>query len=235
MLCEALTGLPGADPAARLKTLLSELSIGDPVQQGRIGAVLMSLLSEQGLIGYVRDSYDVDRRFEPNSALSSAARAVTITGRVLDGIAKQRDAATTVPRWLARLGLLAQGLVAVSLPGTLNHRLFRHGLKVLYAFEVVMLVFAMLFGGAESRNFALTALIVTLTVHLLSLVTGDLMHSKATWGKAVIGATAVAVFVLAVAGGMALRNGGPHAVVCGDRGDRQASTGVTAWVCGKLR
>ena len=235
LLCEALTGLPGTDPAVRLKTLLSELSIGDPVQQGRIGAVLMSLLSEQGLIGYVRDSYDVDRRFEPNSALSSAARAVTITGRVLDGIAKQRDASTTVPRWLARLGLLAQGLVAVSLPGTLNHRLFRHGLKVLYAFEVVMLVFAMLFGGAESRNFALTALIVTLTVHLLSLVTGDLMHSKATWGKAVIGATAVAVFVLAVAGGMALRNGGPHAVVCGDRGDKQASTGVTAWVCGKLR
>ena len=235
LLCDALTGLPGADAAARLKTLMAELSIGDPVQQSRLSGVLLSLLSEQGLVGYVRDSYDVDRRFEPNSALDSAARAVTITGRVLDGIAAERHADTSLPRWLARVGLLAQGLIAVSLPGTLNHRLFRHGLKLLYAFEVVMLVFAMLFGGAESRNFALTALIVTLTLHLLSLVTGDLMQSKATWGRLIIGATAVVVLLLALAGGMALRNGGLHPVMCGDPGETQFSNKLSAWLCEKPR
>jgi patatin-related protein len=229
LLCNALTSVPGADTEQRLKSLLEQLSLGDPVQRSRLGSVLMSLLSEQGLVEYMRSSHVVDRSYEPKATLHSAARAVTITGRVLEGITQRRGAKTTAPRWLARLGLLVQGLIAVSLPGTLNQRWWTHGLKVLYAFEVVMVAFAVLFGGPEARSFALTALGVTVTLHLLSLVTGDAMQSQANWRKRIVVATGVVLVALAAAGALAIHHGGWRSVLCGQApaGD-VASTGLCA-------
>ena len=231
LLCTALTSMPGADTQARLKTLLEELSLGDPVQQSRLSGVLMSLLSEQGLVDYVRNTHVVDLSYEPKATLHSLSRAVTIIGRVLEGITQRRGAKTAAPRWIARVGLLLQGLVAVSLPGTLNQRWWSHGLKVLYAFEFVLLILALLFGGSEARSLALTGLGLTLTVHLLSVVFGDVMRSQTNWRQRLALVSAIAVLALAVTGGLALHNAGWRSVLCGPPGDNPSSSAATAPFC----
>jgi Protein of unknown function (DUF3376) len=213
LMCQALAAVPGASTESRLKALLDELRLGDPVQQSRLTGVLMSLLSEQGLLDYVRNTHQVDRAVEPKGALSNAARAVTITGRVLDGITQRRGKNTTAPRWLARAGLVMQGLVAVSLPGTLNHRWWTHGMKLLYAFEALLLLLAMLFGASESRTLALTALGVTATLHLLSLLTGDMLRARAHWWRLAVAAAALVLLAAAVLGGVAVYNGSWRAVL----------------------
>ncbi len=162
----------------RLRGMLGTLWTGDTVARDRLGGLLVSLLGEAGLMNYVRHSRKVDAEPDPQATLRSAARAVTISGRVLESISKRRGAGKTVPRWIARLGLMLQGIVAVSLPGTLNQRWWAHGMKVLYAFEVVLVVLAFVFGNADMRTLAITALASTFGVHLLTLMTGDLMREK---------------------------------------------------------
>jgi patatin-related protein len=207
LLCSALETLPDKTTEQRLATLLKELKAGDPVQQSRLQGVLMSLLSEQGLVDYVSTTHDVDRRFEPKSTFESAARAVTITGKVLDGITKRRGADTSLPRWMARAGLLLQGLAVVSVPGALMQRWWSHGLKLLYAFEILGVLLALLFGAEQARSLALTALVVTFLAHLSSLLVSDMMESRVTWRRWLLRAAIGAVLVSAVIGVTAIYTG----------------------------
>ncbi len=187
-----------------LDELLIQLKLGDGPSRERLSNVLASLLSEQGLIDFVRNKRKIDPEPDPKSTLDSAARAVTITGRVLEGISMQHGANSALPRWLARLGLLLQGIVAVSLPGTLKHRWWSHGVKVLYAFEIAMLLLALIFGSGDMRTLAITALGATFGIHLLTLVTGDFMHEGGKLLKAILLALLIALVVLAGVGAKSL-------------------------------
>jgi len=231
LLCSALSALPPADASQQVARLLSELNLGDAVQQHRLRTVLMSLLTEDRLLGYVRDCYVTDRAYEPNAAIENAARAMTITGRVLDGIAKKQGVKTSLPRWLARFGLMAQGLIAVSFPGTFKQRWWSHGIKVLYAFEIVMVLSALALGGPEARSFTLAVLGVTVAVHLLSLVLGDAMLSKTSWLQRIAGATTLALLGLAFSGGWAIYNGGFKAVFCGNDSGKNPQFSIANKFC----
>jgi patatin-related protein len=213
LLCEALAAEPGIGTESRLRTLLDKLRVGNPIQQAHLRGVLLSLLTEQGLLEYVQKTHRVDRELDRKNAMSNAARAVTITGRVLGSITQRRDQNSTAPRWLARLGLVMQGLVAVSLPGTFNQRLWTHAIKLLYAFEVLLLLLAMLFSARESRTLALTALAVTAAVHFVSLLTSDILRSRALWWRMAAGAAGLTLVASALLGGAALYSGTWRAVV----------------------
>lgn len=213
LLCKALAAMPRSDAKDPLAALLEELAAGNPEQRDRLRGVLVSLLSEQGLLRFMRHSHQVERDLDPKATLEVAARAVTITGRVLDGVAAKRGAATAFPRWLARAGLVVQGLVAVSMPGTLNQRWLSHAMKVLYAFELVLLVAALLFGGPDARSMALALIGATLGVHLLSLLAGDIMVSRTRWRNRLVVGVAVALLLLAALGALGLRHAGWRALV----------------------
>ncbi len=204
LLCNAMQEMPDGDTGQRLKDLLGQLKLGDAPARDRLGDILLSLLSEQGLMDYVRDKREVDPEPDPKTTLNSAARAVTITGRVLEGISTQQGKNATLPRWLARVGLLLQGIVAVSLPGTLMQRWWTHGVKVVYAFEAVALLFAMGLGSGDMRTLVITAIGVTLGVHLLTLIAGDLMRQKATWLRISLAALLLALLLTAGVGVFAL-------------------------------
>lgn len=217
-----------------LAKLMATLQLDDPIRKDRLRGILTSLLDEQQLVQFVRADYDVNRDLEPKATLEAAARAVTVTGRVLDGIARRNEVKTALPRWLARAGLMAQGLIAVSLPGSLNQRWWSHGIKVLYAFELTLLAAAMLFGGPDARNMAVTVLGATLAVHVASLVVGDAM----VWGRRklvqwLVFATIVGVLVLALLGVVALNNAGWRTILCGTTG-KAAAGGWQHYVCASL-
>ncbi len=236
LLCNALQDMPDGDTEQRLNDLLAELKLGDAPSRDRLGGVLSSLLSEQGLMDYVREKRQVDPAPDPKTTLDSAARAVTITDRVLECISTQKGKGSLAPRWLTRLGLLLQGIVAVSLPGTFRHRWWTHGAQVLYAFEAVALVVAVRLGSADMRTLTIATIGVTLGVHLLTLIAGDLMRERTWWTKVAIAAALIVLFVLAPVGALALWKVSPKTLWCGEARASSSvapsppTSGVCAWL-----
>ena len=236
LVVKALDETPGSGTTTdKLQSMLAQLWTGNTVARDRLGGLLVSLLSEGGLMTYVRNTRKVDPEPDPEATLKSAARAVTITGRVLEVISKRYDGGKAVPRWLARLGLMLQGIVAVSLPGTLNQRWWTHGVKVLYAFEVVLIAFAVLLGSSDMRSLAITAFATTAGVHLLSLMVGDMMREKQ---KHVVRFVAIgmltALVALAGIGTLALVHQGAQQQLCWIRPGEVEESGAAGWVCNRV-
>ncbi|WP_425259512.1 patatin-like protein [Rubrivivax sp. RP6-9] len=227
LLCDALAEvdktLPPPPPgqprdktalhAALLKDLMARLAPEAPASQRRLEQVVGALLDDEALLRWVREARSVDRRPDPEPLLDNAARAVTITGRLLEGVAARRDLDLPVVRWLARFGLVAQGLLAVSVPGSLRGMLWAHWLKVLYAFELTMLALGLLFASEPVRTTAVTALGITALVHGTTLLLGDVMRSRKTWKAKGAWALAVPVVLLALTGVLALTRVGWKALL----------------------
>jgi patatin-related protein len=185
----------------RLGLLLDELDVGvSPARQALAGA-LEGLLRQEQLIWYASTRATFDPQPRADATLRNAARAVAITGRMLEAISKSRDQAAvgTATRWLARLGLVLQGVVALSVPRSLGQRWRSDAVRLLYGFEVLLLLLAWLTGGAELRWAALSALLVTVALHLLTLVAGDYVVGRNRWWRlcgvaAGVGVTGFAAF-----------------------------------------
>lgn len=199
--------------AEQMQRIFAELWSGDSQARSQLGSVIVSLLGEPGLMRYVRDVRQLEPSPDPEATLKSAARAVTITGRVLEGIARRNDGGTAVPRWIARLGLMLQGIVAVSVPGSMKDGLWRHWLKLLYAFEVVLVVVALVFGSADMKSLAITAFASTVGVHLLTWIARDLMRERRRALRWVVTGLLVALLALAAVGAWRLARDGLAAVV----------------------
>ncbi len=235
LLIKALDETPSQGTTAeQLRAMLSELWTGNAVARDRLGGVLVSLLDEPGLMDYVRKSRKVDPEPDPEATLKSAARAVTITGKVLEGISKKRDGGKTVPRWLARLGLMLQGIVAVSLPGTLNQRWWTHGVKVLYAFELVLVVFAVVLGSSDMRSLAITAFAATLGIHLTTLIAGDLVRERRFWLRAGVLGVLLLLIALACVGSLVLVHQGAQQQLCWEHPRHAQDKPVGSWLCAQL-
>ncbi|VWX62913.1 conserved membrane hypothetical protein [Burkholderiales bacterium 8X] len=204
LLCEALNELPDGDLSDRLKTLFDRLKLGDGLRQEKLRVLLASLLGPQGLLQYMRSKPDTNFNPDPKTALANAARAVKVTGRVLEGISQRRGAGEKTVRWVARMGLVFQGLLALSVPGSISLGVFRHWIKILYGFETFLLVASFLLALDGVRSLALTALAVTVAVHLASLIAADAMESKQRYLKVAGGVLGFTLIVLALFGAVTL-------------------------------
>jgi patatin-related protein len=200
LFCEALANTTGLTQDEKLQRLIKALGPDDPVKGGRLREILTSLMSEGGLLAYVRDTRDIDRTPDPAASMSNAARSVTIAGRLLETIVERDGRKSAGLRWVARAGQAAQGLVAVSLPGSFGSLWWRHGLKVLYAFELFVLAISLLAGAPETRGVALTALGVTAVLHLISLLAADKMRRRNGWLRAMTWLSALVLLALAALG-----------------------------------
>jgi hypothetical protein len=127
-----------------------------------------------------------------------------------------RRVSTSRTVWLTRAGRALQALLAISTPGSLLQAVFRHWLGLLYVFEALIVVGSMLFSSPSARNFGLTALGLTLALHLASLLAGDLIDRKR--GRIILLAALLSIVVLGLAalGTLALYNHGVHGVMCMD-------------------
>jgi patatin-related protein len=188
----------------QMHRIFAELWSGDSQARSQLGGVIVSLLSEPGLMRYVRDIRKVDAAPDPEATLKSAARAVSITGRVLEGISEKNDGGKAVPRWLARLGLMLQGIVAVAVPGSMQDRLWRHALKLLYAFELALLLAALVLGSADMKSLAVTVFASTAGVHLLTWILRDLMRESRRALRWAVAGVLVALIALAAVGAVSL-------------------------------
>jgi patatin-related protein len=195
----------------------------DEQRRTRMALALKAILGDDGLFEYVHRYYEVNRKFDTAASLKTGARALTITGRILEGSEKYYRGAEPSRMgmiWVTRGGRALQVLLTISTPGGLPNAVFRHWLAMLYFFEALIVVGAIAFSAPAARTFGLTCLVITLALHLISLVTGDLMYRK--WGRLALIAALFAVGVLAMAslGALAWSNGTIGSIMCAGGNDR---------------
>jgi patatin-related protein len=132
--------------------------------------------------GEIRDHYlkvfKTRSRLDPQQTMETAARATTIVGDMLSDISAKYNVAQKYVNWIARVGRVAWSLIEVSVPRSIPNLLFRHWLKLLYLFEVVLIVSGTLLLNQTIQQFSLTALAITLATHWTTLILNDFMQHE---------------------------------------------------------
>ena len=112
-------------------------------------------------------------------------------------------------RWLARLGLVAHGVLVLATPGSLQRRWWSHASIMLFGLEAALLVLAFVFGSDGLRTAATTALVLTAALQMLVWVLGDWMQERKHWPRLVAVLAVVALTALAGLGVAGLVRLGP--------------------------
>lgn len=203
---------------------------GSTARQTQIGRILKALLGDAGTIEYLKEYYEINRKPDTEKTLKTSARALTITGKILEEAEKSYHSPFSRMVWVTRAGRAAQALLSVSMPGSLSQAISSHWLRLIYVFEALTVGGAILFSSQSALNFGLSALGLTIALHLATLLTGDLIGRKR--GRIIILAALVSIIVLGLAavGAFALLNPGPHGVMC--TGGPQKDFWVVKTLCG---
>jgi hypothetical protein len=151
----------------------------------KVDAVFTACLDDEQILEYLKGNYEVNREFNPAYTLNALGRSTRIVGRMLEEVARnaqsdqlRNSAGAGAAAWIARLGAVFWSLVQLAVPGGLGNNLFRHWVKILYAFELLLLAGSTLALSQETQQFAVTALILTAGTHLLATVLGDMMRTR---------------------------------------------------------
>ncbi len=166
----------------------------------KMQAVFRYLLSKEQLLEYFRTGYAVRREPEPEAMLKIISRSTRIIGKMLEGMAERRSMNKTSVAWVARVGQLFWSFVIVAAPGSLLNLIFKHWLKVLYTFEVLLLVSGTVLTISPMQQLALTLLGVTVGVQLIVRLLGDYMRGRNTVLRFLLVLLAATLLVLAALG-----------------------------------
>jgi patatin-related protein len=202
----------------------------------KTGEILQAILGDEGMVAYLGEYYEVNRKLDTQTSLKTSARALTITGRILEEVEKGRRGSSSWMVWLTRAGRGVGALLAVSTPGSLQQAFFRHWLALLYVVEALLVGIAMLLQSTTVRNVGLTALGLTAAVHIASQLTGDFISRgnwwlQRIWRVFVIVVLAV-LLVLALLGGLALYDHGLQGMICAN--GHQTQYAILRWICERL-
>ncbi|NTV99234.1 MAG: DUF3376 domain-containing protein, partial [Chlorobiaceae bacterium] len=155
--------------------------------------------------GELRDHYLQAFRFnkslEPENALKNAARATTVTGKILSGIAgKYQSSGQNYLSVITYAGTLLLWLLEAAVPRSMASLVFRHWMKLLYLFETVLFAASFVFVNDSVQRFALVAIALTLAVHFtVTWLNGLLLYRKNT-GHFLKGFAMFAVLALVTCG-----------------------------------
>ncbi|HEV2762085.1 MAG TPA: hypothetical protein VGV38_03740, partial [Pyrinomonadaceae bacterium] len=166
-----------------------------PPRKPDLVAVLNSFVEPEDLVGYFKKDYEVDRRFDPQAMVQLLARASRIFGQMLESLAEKHGVENKRVAWVTRLGQVFWGLVEVAVPGSFSNLLARHLVKLLYAFEVFLIVGGTLLVNDDMQKLGWKALAVTLAAHLVVWLLGQYMHGRYRLLRALLLA---AVFLVSV-------------------------------------
>ena len=203
-LCEQLKVALLAEKKSSLQSafgaLWDKLGNSEADRRSRFMHALRATLTDTAMLEWVRESYNT--RAEPNlpRAMSSAARAITITGRILEDIEREAiGAGNRRSVWLTRFGLAVQALLSVAAPGTLQSLVVRHWFIVLYLLCGAMYVASKLVGEPAISNAAFTLAALVAAIHAVTFMLRDFLYGKRFHAKAVALAIVLAAVTLALA------------------------------------
>lgn len=166
----------------------------------KMQSVFRYLLSKEELLVFFRTGYRVRREPNPEAMLKIIARSTRIIGKMLEGLAEKRGMSKSSVAWIARIGQIFWSLVIVAVPGSLLELMFRHWRKVLYTFEILLLVFGTILTISPMQQLALTLLGITVGVHLVVRLLSDYMRGRNTLLRLLVIVLLSALIVLAALG-----------------------------------
>jgi len=175
----------GFTPKTAVTQVLNQLK--DEPLRNQLASVLRAGLENEALLKFIKARYEVNRELDPKLMLRSIARSTQVIGKMFEDMANQQQLEGKRLAWIARLGQFFWGLVEVAVPGSILNLFLFHWLKILYAFELFLLVGAILLSASkEITNFAWTALGLTLVFHVIVLLLGDYVRARKTWWRSLL-------------------------------------------------
>ncbi|HWN66464.1 MAG TPA: patatin-like protein [Haliangium sp.] len=157
-------------------------------------------VDRRALLAYMRTEYAFSSKLDNKDVLRLVSRSAQVAGQMFESIAKQHQIDSRGVAWIARLGQLVWALIEVSSADGIWSLVWRRWLTFLYVFEVLLTLGAWLLGYIATRNFGLVALGITLALHVLILVFGDLMADRKKWRRIAVWLLVATVLVLAGVG-----------------------------------
>jgi hypothetical protein len=158
---------------------------------------MCNTLEDAQLLQFITTGYEVNRKLDSKIMLRAISRSTTVIGNVFEDIANQNSLDGKSLAWIARLGQIFWGLVEVAVPGSILNMLVFHWLRLLYVFELVLIIVSFLFSAGDFLTFALKLFAVTAVINLAVLLLRDKMRSRRGWLVGVIVAAVLIVFALA--------------------------------------
>lgn len=123
-------------------------------------------------------NYEAERAFTPRDTVVNAGRASRVFGRMVEGIAdSRRRRGNKLVLWLTRLTRWVWGLAEVAVPNSIPNLFAHHLLRVLYLFEVALIVFGVVFASKQVQNLGLGLLAVTGFLHIVLLTLSDFIRA----------------------------------------------------------
>ena len=203
-------GTADNEAVGALSTYLSNLKCYCPPA---LKAKLDARITDGDLRDYYLKVFRERSKLKPESTLRTAGRATTVIGKVLSGVAKDfEDKGKAVPAavmgrarigaWLARFGMIFSALVQVAVPQSIPHLLFRHWLKLLYTFEVFVIVGATLLTKPQVVQFGWTAFGITLGANIVVWWLHDFMSGRSSVRRFVVTVLVIIFCGLALIGAL---------------------------------
>ncbi len=159
---------------------------------------LEKLIDDRALRQYYLDTYNNRRQPDPQLTLSAAARATTVIGKILSTLSEERNIDTRYVSWIARIGQIFWSLVEVAVPRSIPNLMFRHWLKLVYLFEVVLIIASTLLVSPTIQRFGILTFAITVAIHFVVWVLGDIIKVNRRWTQVLkyLGLFGVAGFVV---------------------------------------
>jgi asparagine N-glycosylation enzyme membrane subunit Stt3 len=104
-----------------------------------------------------------------------AGRASKVFGSLLEGVADKHHIKSDRVVWVTRLAQLFWGTVEVAVPGSILNLFTNHLLKLLYFFELLLIVASIPLLNPTMQRFGFLMFGLTLAVNVAVLLLGDLM------------------------------------------------------------
>ncbi|MEE9904756.1 MAG: patatin-like protein [Chlorobium sp.] len=198
------SGKPESDALSRfVRTLQKHAADSEPRQQESSG--ISEDLDERELRDHYHRIFSVNKGLNPEITLKNAARATTVTGKILSGIADQYNlAGKSYLSFLTRAGTFFWWLVEAAVPRTMTSLLFKHWIKLLYLFEVLLIVAGYLFVNESVQRLALMIAAITGALHITLLWLQDLLLSKKRISRIMKSIATVVLLMLLLSGIVAL-------------------------------
>jgi patatin-related protein len=161
-----------ANLAARLQEL--------PLSADRLVAVGDGLKSTDPIV-FFKDTYQTDLDLVAQDMVRNTARFSRVFGKMLASYAETQRIPPTPLIWVTRLTQLFWSLVEVAIPGSIPNLVFRHWVKLLYFFELLMIGLGTLLLNQTVQQFGFVAFGITVTAHAAVLLLGDAMAGQDKW------------------------------------------------------
>jgi patatin-related protein len=172
----------------------------DEQLRARLGTAIDAGLKNDKLLAFIKSSYEVNRDLDPKVVLRSIARSTQVIGKMFEDMANTHQLEGKRLAWIARLGQFFWGLVEVAVPGSLLNLFFLHWLKIIYAFEVFLIVASILLGQKDVTRFGWTAFALTAALNVIVVLLGDYIRGRGKWWRILLLLFAVVFLFFATIG-----------------------------------